>query len=200
MPPEEIPSPRKYWREHTVAQIAGRLFGGTGRVLMHGFGLIGYYKYVVIFSVTAAVLVLRDRSQSLGVLRPLAFPAIFSGAFFGIYLLMFGWWEPISNASRYPLSLFLPVMFVTSQLIVRLGKTGHIALGEKRRAFPPVFAIVIVCLSLFDVVVEGTRLYNAEAQVRSLRENGVVFSTADSYSDWRRPIDSEPRLDTIPLL
>jgi hypothetical protein len=200
MPPEQIPSPGKYWREHTVAHIAGRLFGGTARVLTHGFGLIGYYKYVAIFSVTAAVLILRDRSHFLEVVRPLVFPAIFSAALFGIYLLMFGWWEPISNASRYPLSLFLPAMFVTSQVIVRLGKTGHIALGGKRRAFLTVFAIAIVCLSLFDVVVEGARLSYAEAQARRLRENRVVFLTAGRYSDWGRPIDSNPRLVTIPLL
>jgi hypothetical protein len=200
MPLEQIPSPEKYWREHTVAQIAGRLFGGTARVLTHNFGLIGYYKYVAIFSVTAAALVLRDRSHFLELVRPLVFPAIFSAALFAIYLLMFGWWQPISNASRYPLSLFLPVMFVTSRVIVRLGKTGHIALAGKRRAFLPVFAIAIVCLSLFDVVVEGARLYNAEAQARGLRENRVVFLTAGSYSDWGHSIDSDLRLDTIPLL
>ena len=183
-----------------MAHIAGRLLGGTARVLTHGFGLIGYYKYVAIFSVTAALLVLRDRSHFLEVVRPLAFPAIFSVALLGIYLLMFGWWEPISNASRHPLSLFLPAMFVSSQVIVRLGKTGHIALGGKRQAFLTVFAIAIVCLSLFDVVVEGARLYNAEAQVRRLHENRVVFLTAGRYSDWGRPIDSNPRLVTIPLL
>lgn len=118
LPPEQIPSPGKYWREHSLAQIAGRLFGGMAELATHNARLDGYYKYVVLLVGTAAWLALRQRREFLVWLRARTFPAIFAALFFAGYFCLFAWYAPISADSRFLLTLFLPVTFVAVWVIM----------------------------------------------------------------------------------
>ncbi len=64
LPSDQIPSFRKYWREHSVAQMAHRLIHGLRRVATQNAMPIGYYKFVVAFVVAAGVLLLRQRQRA----------------------------------------------------------------------------------------------------------------------------------------
>ena len=49
MPADQIPSAAKYWRSHTVGQIAARVAGGFKDMAVRSYRTYGYLKYVVLF-------------------------------------------------------------------------------------------------------------------------------------------------------
>ena len=53
MPADQIPSAAKYWRSHTVGQIAARVAGGFKDMAVRSYRTYGYLKYVVLFLATA---------------------------------------------------------------------------------------------------------------------------------------------------
>src|SRR5215212_5660776 len=48
LPPDQIPSARRYWREHSGGQIVGRLWRGFIGNAIHDARLNGYYKYLLL--------------------------------------------------------------------------------------------------------------------------------------------------------
>jgi hypothetical protein len=77
LPPDQIPSLAKYWREHSASQIAHRLTHGLGDLSTQNAMAIGYYKFVILFVLTAGVLWARQPERAHRLLAEKPFAAAF---------------------------------------------------------------------------------------------------------------------------
>lgn len=161
LPPDEIPSPSKYWREHSVADVGARIGNGIVRVLTKNAKLTGYYKYGVLFGATAMFLAIRRRGQFRELLFRQPFVALFVAGFFCGYLLLYAWYAPVSSDSRFALSLFLPFLFVTSKLILHLGRDATLAARGNTYRFVDVFAALILTLATLDASYNAVKAFDS---------------------------------------
>lgn len=157
MPPEQIPSAGKYWREHSVAQIGGRLGTGLTQILTNNAGLHGYYKYLLTLGGIAAVLALRRRRELLQAIEARLFATLFVALFFGGYLLLYAWYEPLSGHSRFLLTLFLPFTFAASKLIARLGGDVTFQIAGRGIGLLPLTAAVLLAFAVGDALHAAVR-------------------------------------------
>ncbi|MDQ6861869.1 MAG: hypothetical protein M3032_12025 [Verrucomicrobiota bacterium] len=125
LPPEEIASPQKYWREHSIGQIAGRLFGGMARLAVRDARAEGYWKYIVLLCGAAVFFAVRRRDELRARLRPFAPQGLFLLLFFACYYALFGWYAKLGPDSRFILTLFLPVTFTAAWAIQRLAPKNN---------------------------------------------------------------------------
>ncbi|MEP6686672.1 MAG: hypothetical protein ABJB22_07840, partial [Verrucomicrobiota bacterium] len=152
LPPDQIPSEGKYWRDHSFLQIAGRLSHGVLKLVTHNARVDGYYKYIALLTGTAAVLAIRKRVRFGELLRSRIPLAVFLGLFFVGYFMLYAWYVPILVDSRFVLALFLPLTFTASKLIDRLVGDGTIKLAGRRVAALPLFAAVFLVFATVDVL------------------------------------------------
>jgi hypothetical protein len=95
----------------------------------------GYYKFMLLFILTAAVLASQRRQLARRLIAENVFAAIFCLLFFFSYLLLYAWYDAIVTDSRFILSLFLPFVFVASILILALGKDRTFAFRGRQIPF-----------------------------------------------------------------
>jgi hypothetical protein len=160
LPPDQLPSFRKYWREHSVAQIAGRIRSGVRDLATKNLRLIAYYKFVLAFLVTAAVLCGWQRSTARDAFARKPFAVLFCLLFLAAYFFLYAWYDAIIKDARFILSIFLPFVFFASMVVLALGGERAIRIGKRRIRFDEIFAGLLLALSLIDV------LYNAPGVVR----------------------------------
>src|SRR5205814_8740287 len=55
VPPDQRPSFQKYWREHSITQIAHRIWRGSLDLATQNARAIGYYKFVIALLIIALV-------------------------------------------------------------------------------------------------------------------------------------------------
>jgi len=157
LPSDQIPSFGKYWREHSIAQMAHRLIHGLRRVATQNLMPIGYYKFVVAFAVAAGILWLRQRQRARQLLRESPFAAAFCVLFFLAYLALYGWYDAIVNDTRFVLSIFLPFIFAASLFVLKMGRDRTVAFAGRRLPFDQFFPGLLVCLALIDVLYNAAR-------------------------------------------
>jgi hypothetical protein len=114
MPEDQIPSMRKYLRDHTNRQIAARVVGGTGAIWGLTWRSYGYAPFVIFYLVCLAAIALQNKTEFRRwiAMRKNAVLAFFVVAYFGGYLLVYAWYTAIALSDRFALALFLPAMFV----------------------------------------------------------------------------------------
>jgi hypothetical protein len=156
LPPEQLPSPSKYWREHSLAQIAQRLIRGSWNLVTQNAMAIGYWKFMAAFVITGAVLVVRQRERTRQLLAENPFAVAFCLLFFCGYFVLYGWYQAIVSDTRFILSIFLPCAFAASLLLMRLGKERVISIAGRPWPFERFFPAILIGLSLIDV------FYNAK--------------------------------------
>ena len=152
LPPEQIPSPLKYWREHSVADIGYRVVHGLRRLATQNAMPIGYYKFVIAFAVAAGVLCLRQSRRARQLLAENPFAAIFCFLFFAVYLLLYAWYDRLANDTRFILSIFLPFVFALSIFVLRLGDDSNVSCFGRHLPFAKFIGYLLICLSLIDVL------------------------------------------------
>jgi len=155
--PDQIPSAGRYWREHSVAQIGGRLARGLGHLVTQKAMATGYYKFVILFVLTLAVLALRHWRRVVRSLAERPFAAAFCFLFCFGYLLLFAWYEAIISDTRFILSIFLPCVYSGAILIRALAGDGSVAVGARRFSTVQLFAAWLFSLTLIDVAYNGFR-------------------------------------------
>jgi hypothetical protein len=160
VPPEQRPSFQKYWREHSVGQMAARILHGCRELAKKNIRAIGYYKYVLALAVAGLVLCVQRRREARAVLARNPFAAIFCLLFLAGYFLLFAWYDAITNDTRFVLSIFLPFIFAASIFVVRVGRDWRLSIAGRPIAFERAFAAAILALAGLDA------LYNASAFVR----------------------------------
>jgi hypothetical protein len=155
LPPEQLPSASRYWREHSVGQIGVRLWRGLLRLATQNLMAIGYYKFMLAFAVSAAVLLFRQRARLRHLFAGQAFTLSFCLLFFGGYIALYAWYDTLVNDTRFVLSIFLPALFAGALLVFRAGEGRFVQLFGRRWPFAQFFPGLLFALAGIDV------LYNA---------------------------------------
>lgn len=152
LPPDQLPSFRKYWREHSVAQIVERIGYGARHLLTKNMRLIAYYKFVVALFAAAAILSLWARRQARNLFVRNPFGALFCLLFLAGYFVLYAWYVALVNDARFVLSIFLPFLFAGSIFVLRLGRDRFVSVAGRRFPFEQFFAALLLGLSLIDVI------------------------------------------------
>jgi hypothetical protein len=160
LPADQLPSLRKYWREHSIGQIARRIAKGSLDVATQHVRPIGYYKFVIALLLGVVFLGCRQPAVMREILAQHRFSAAFCLMFFATYFLLYAWYDAIITDVRFVLSIFLPFLFAASLVVLRLGRDRVISLAGRRIAFEQFFAGVFLSLALIDV------FYNARGLLR----------------------------------
>jgi hypothetical protein len=156
LPPEQLPSFSKYWREHSISQMAWRLTRGSWNQVTQNAMAIGYYKLAMAFLVAGVALSMRDRARTCQLVAENRFPAAFCILFFCGYFVLYAWYQTLVADTRFILALFLPSAFAASLFLLRLAKDRTIPLAGRRLPFEQFFPALLIALSLVDV------FYNAK--------------------------------------
>jgi hypothetical protein len=159
LPPEQIPSFSKYWREHSIGQMAWRLIRGSWNQVTQNAMAIGYYKLAMAFLVAGAVLSRRHQARTRQLLVENRFAASFCILFFCGYFVLYAWYQTLVADTRFILALFLPSAFAASLFLMRLGKDRVITLAGRQLAFERFFPAILIGLSLVDVVYNAKFLF-----------------------------------------
>jgi hypothetical protein len=149
--PEQLPTFRKYWREHSGAQMVARIRNGVRDLTTNNLRVIGYYKFVLAFLVTIAVLGVWQRRQARDVFARNPFAAIFCLLFFAAYFFLYAWYDAIIKDARFVLSIFLPFVFAGSMVVLALGRNEVISFGRRQIPFDRFFAGILFSLAIIDV-------------------------------------------------
>jgi hypothetical protein len=157
--PDQIPSAAKYWREHSVRQIAQRLVNGVATMCTRSAKVTGYYKFVLAFAMAGAVLTWRRRAAAARFIADRAFVAIFCVLFFFAYVLLYAWYGAIVTDSRFVLALFLPLIFVGSVFVLGLANDQTFAVHARKLPATQLFAGSLVALALIDAVYNAAHVF-----------------------------------------
>jgi hypothetical protein len=160
VPPDERPSLRKYWREHTVAQIARRLWKGSLDLMTQNARVIGYYKFVIALGIAGLTLCLRHWHRARDVIGRNSFAAIFCLLFLAGYFVLYAWYDQIINDTRFVLSIFLPFVFAASLFVLRAARGRVVVLAGWQLSFEEFLGALCLALAMIDVA------YNAPGLVR----------------------------------
>jgi hypothetical protein len=119
MPPDELPSGSRYWREHTVSQIVSRIGGGFWDMVDRSYKTYWYFKYVVLYLVCALALAVRARKDLTALIRRRVAAALFLLLYAAVYLLGIAFYAPVSGTgtTRFLIGHLTPLLFVLSLLL-----------------------------------------------------------------------------------
>jgi hypothetical protein len=152
MPADQIPSARKYWREHTLSQTASRLSTGLWTVVSVAWSSYGYLKYAFVYVLAGVFFLLhRRRIVARALLSGSAAAAcVFVALYFASHLLLYSWYTPVADGNRLTLSLFLPGLSSISYFLSRTAGRSPARYG--RFVVSPAvihgFVIAALCLDL----------------------------------------------------
>ena len=121
LPPDQLPGARRYWREHTIGQIAGRIAGGLADMVSRSYQTFWYFKYLAVYALVAAA-VIRKQPSAFAAAAARHWPAVtFLGLYGAAYLLGIAFYAPISGTgtTRFLLAHVLPLLFVLALLTAR---------------------------------------------------------------------------------
>jgi hypothetical protein len=116
-PPDQIPSMRKYLREHTVGQIAGRFLNGFLEMITVSYTRLWYFKFSAMYVLFAVALIVTGWSPFVALVRTQPYVFLFM-LWYGIgYAAAVAFYQPISGTSLRMLLVHLaPLLFVISKL------------------------------------------------------------------------------------
>ncbi|RPJ85137.1 MAG: hypothetical protein EHM13_02000 [Acidobacteria bacterium] len=114
----ELPGPAKYWKEHTLRQIADRIRGGFLDMVVRSYQTFWYFKYVALFAAFGLVLLATRLTEVRAVLAESPAVVFFSVLYLATYLLLTAFYHPISGTgtTRFLLTHVAPALFLLSRL------------------------------------------------------------------------------------
>jgi hypothetical protein len=155
---DQLPSAAKYWREHSLGQIAQRLRNGLATMLTRSAKLTGYYKFMLLFAV-AGVFALCRSEGAIQLIKERAFAATFCILFVAVYVLLYAWYGAIITDSRFILSLFLPFIFAGSVFLLRVFGEQSYAICGRQFAMAKLFAASLIGLVTIDAAYNARHLF-----------------------------------------
>jgi len=113
-PAEDLPGPARYWRTHTVDQIAQRLLDGFRNMVDRSYHTYWYYPFLLLYAGYAGALIAANRRAFLALLRRHAAAALFMALYAVVFLFASAFYNPISatGTSRYLIAHLTPLFFV----------------------------------------------------------------------------------------
>ena len=113
-PAADLPGPAKYWRTHTVEQIADRFFDGFRNMVDRSYHTYWYYPFVLLYVVYSGALIGANRRSFLGLLRRHGSIALFMMLYAVAFLFASAFYNPVSatGTTRYIIAHLTPFFFV----------------------------------------------------------------------------------------
>ena len=152
MPPDLIPSPKKYFREHSIEQVYKRFVAGFNTFSNKDYNY-GYFKYFYIYLIFCIflIIVVGKIRNNMRLLVKYGFSSIFIFSYFIIYLLLYAWYAIVSPGNRILLSLFLPFMFSLSIVIKEYTKEFFIRFINLKINILIIFNFLILSIFVIDL-------------------------------------------------
>jgi hypothetical protein len=112
-PARDLPGLAKYWRTHTVRQIAGRFLDGLRNMVDRSYHTYWYYPFVILYVLYAGALIAARRRPFADLVRRHASIALFLVLYAVVFLLASAFYNPISatGTSRYLIAHLTPLFF-----------------------------------------------------------------------------------------
>ena len=151
MPPDEIPSLRKYLREHTSEQIVNRFVAGGRTVFNNVINSYGYFKSIVLYSILLIAAMFWSWRQVLQALRANPLLYLFLVTYFVLYFLLCFWYAPIASGNRIILAQFLPLLFGLAYGFHGLLRSSTIKAGRYFIVPSTVTTAVILLIVVVDI-------------------------------------------------
>ncbi len=157
MPPDEIPSMPKYIREHSPAEILGRLLNGGSLTIREAVDSYGYAKYVLLLGLALVVASALDPRALRGALLRHQPSVAFACLFFGAYAVLYAWFAQIAGGIRLALALLVPLLLTLAygiRLVLR-DRTVR-CFGRTLRLLDLIYALllIVVILDIWSVVTD----------------------------------------------
>jgi hypothetical protein len=145
-----VPSLRKYFREHSYESTFQRLGEGFLQEANVFFMESGGSKYLIWFS--GVLLVCSYKFPALLVRRcgkywPII---IFTSIYFVEYILLYSWFARVNQAPRFCFSLFLPSVFVLTFAIENAGTEPKVSVSNRKFAFITIVRSITTGMCLVD--------------------------------------------------
>jgi hypothetical protein len=118
LPPEQLPGPVKYWREHSVADIGARIGAGYRQMAIDLWAGFWALKFAVATLLASAYVLWPHRARIPALLGAHATLASFVALHAVVYLTLAAFYAPISGTgvARFALAQYLPLLFVAAAL------------------------------------------------------------------------------------
>ena len=125
MPASEIPSLRKYLREHSAGQIAARITDGLTEMVAVSYNRLWYFKYVSLYLTFAALLFASRARAVTAIVGEQPALAAFLVLYAITYTLATAFYKPISGTTlRMLLTHVLPLLFALSRAFAHPRLSG----------------------------------------------------------------------------
>lgn len=122
LPADQIPSLRKYLREHTPAQMLERFTNGVQSELRKIGWQFSVTNYQLAYLWIFALALLSHPRRVRQVLAQYPFVTLFGVLFFAGYLAAFAWYSPLASGRRFTYALYLPFLF---SIFIALNVLAH---------------------------------------------------------------------------
>jgi hypothetical protein len=120
LPPDQLPSMARYWREHSLSQITARLLDGLRDMVVVTYQRFWIAKYLVVYLGIALALGLSARRALRDLVLSHVPLATFLVAYAGAYLVAIAFYKPISGTTtRMFLAHVAPLLFTLSAFAAR---------------------------------------------------------------------------------
>lgn len=153
MPPDQIPSARRYLATHTPRQIASRIRWGVRKVMRNcrKYGH-GYAKYAIAFLLFTGVAVAWNHRAVRAALAGRGFVVAFAVAYLGAYLVLYSFYAPIAAGNRLILAQWLPFTVSLAAVVDRTPiREWSVEVRGRRLRLWPAFNVLIACLLLAEL-------------------------------------------------
>ena len=111
LPTDQIPSLRKYIREHTFQQVIDRFKDGAyGELAVIGWQF-GVTNYQLAYAWIFLIVLLVDFKNSLRTARKYPYILAFVVLYFLGYFVAFAWYSPLASGRRFVYGLYIPFLF-----------------------------------------------------------------------------------------
>jgi len=113
LPPEQIPSPGKYLREHTSQQILQRFALGIQSQWNNILTTYSQFSFPVIYTIVLVVFAFISPKESLRLVFDYKFVVLYCLGYFLGYLILYAWFAPVAGLedARFTYSLYVPYLF-----------------------------------------------------------------------------------------
>jgi hypothetical protein len=158
---KELPSANNYFRTHSIPQTISRLTDGLGSLSKRSLKPVGYYKFILLLGLAAAILIVKHLNTFTGWIGRDPAAVMFVLLYLIAYTLLYAWYGAVVTDSRFVLTLFLPLVFSLSVVIAKLGAEHTITLVRREASARTVVAMILIGLALIDVAYNALRTVQA---------------------------------------
>jgi hypothetical protein len=164
MPLEEIPSMRKYLREHTLGEILWRFISGAQQTWESVRGSYGYHLYIFAYGGFLSLAALRYRARAWRRIKAAPFEHLFLVAYFAAYGLLYAWYAWITWGNRFILAQFVPMIYVLGRGLEYLLRPATVTLRrDQPHTMPALLAMNLVMVGFTVSHIAAVLLPNIDA-------------------------------------